>query len=92
MFKNRHNIVVTSLKEEGAGVRVSRAFDCLFCTCLFLSFCSSSWCWALAAACDCGTPWTFLLALFLRTEVLKQFKTLTVTFILDLLHVYEEIK
>ena len=29
----------------------------------FLSFISSSWCRGLAAICDCGTPWTFLLTL-----------------------------
>ena len=28
---------------------------------MFLSFSSSSWCRGLAAVCDCGTPWTFLL-------------------------------
>ena len=27
----------------------------------FLSFFSSSWCRGLAAVCDCGTAWTFLL-------------------------------
>ena len=27
----------------------------------FLSFFPSSWCRVLAAVCDCGTPWTFLL-------------------------------
>ena len=28
---------------------------------IFVSFFSSSWCQGLAAACVCGTPWTFLL-------------------------------
>ena len=32
----------------------------LFYACMFLSFCSSSWCRGLAAVCDCGIPWTFL--------------------------------
>ena len=32
---------------------------------VFLSFFSSSWCRGLAAVCDCGTPWTFLLHLLL---------------------------
>ena len=32
---------------------------------LILSFFSSSWCRGLAAVCDCGTPWSFLLT-FLR--------------------------
>ena len=55
------SIVINSLGEEGAGLCASRAFVCLFCTCQFLSFVSSSCCRGLAALCDCGTPWTFLL-------------------------------
>ena len=55
------SIVITSLGEEGAGLCASRAFVCLLSTCQFLSFFSSSWCRGLAAVCDCGTPWTFLL-------------------------------
>ena len=53
--------MITSLGEEGAGLCASRAFVCLFCACWCLSFSSSSWCQGLAAVCDCGTPWTFLL-------------------------------
>ena len=49
------SIVVTSIGEEGAGLYASHAFVSVFCTCLFLSFFSSSW---LAAFCDCGTPWS----------------------------------
>ena len=30
----------------------------------FLSVSSSPWCLGRAVACDCGTPWTFLLPLF----------------------------
>ena len=60
------SIVITSLGEEGAGLCASRAFVCLFCTRLFVSFFSSSWCQGLAAASDCGTPWTFLLTLLTR--------------------------
>ena len=46
---------------------------CFSCICLllfffacvsFLSFFSSSWCHGLAAAFDCGTPWTFLCFFF----------------------------
>ena len=37
--------------------------------CLFVCF-SSSWCQWLAAVCDCGTPWTFLLT-FLDGTVWK---------------------
>ena len=57
------SIVITSLGEEGGGMCASRAFVCLFCTCLFLTFFSSSWCRGLAAVCDCGTLdlWIFLL-------------------------------
>ena len=29
-----------------------------------MSVTSYSWCLGMAAACDCGTPWTFLLPLF----------------------------
>ena len=38
----------------------SRAFVCLLYTCWFLSIFSSTCCRGLAAACDCGIPWTFL--------------------------------
>ena len=62
------SIVITSLGEEGAGLCASRAFVCLFCTCKFLSFFSSSWCQGLAAVCDCGTPWSFLLTFFDETR------------------------
>ena len=50
-----------SIGEERAGLCVSRVFVCLFSTRWVLSFFSSSWCQGLAAACDCDTPWTFLL-------------------------------
>ena len=33
----------------------------LICACLVLSVSSSSWCLGWAAACNCGTHWTFLL-------------------------------
>ena len=48
----------------------SRTFVCLFCACMLLSFFSSSWCRGLAAVCDCGIPWTFLLT-FLVPSVTK---------------------
>ena len=57
-------IVVSSLREEGAGQCASRAFVCLFCTCYVLSCFSSSWCRGLAEVCDCNTPWTFLLTFY----------------------------
>ena len=40
---------------------------------LVLSFLSSSWCRVLAAVCDCGTPWTFLLTFFNSSTFLLQF-------------------
>ena len=55
------SIVVISLGKERAGLCASRAFVYLFCTRQFLSFFPSSWCQKLAAACDCDTPWIFLL-------------------------------
>ena len=55
------SILITSIGEEGAGLCASRTFVCLFCACMILSFFSSSWCRGLAAVCDCGIPWTFLL-------------------------------
>ena len=64
-FFSPFNIVITLLGEERAGLRVSCVFVCLFGTRYFLSFFSYSWCQGLAAACDCGTPLTFLLNLIL---------------------------
>ena len=61
------SILITSLREEGAGLCVSRTFVCLFGACMFLPFFSSSWYRMLAAVCDCGIPWTFLLTV-LRGE------------------------
>ena len=71
------SIVITSLGAEEAGLCASRAFVCLFVCFVrvsflpcshplgqFLSFFSSFWCQSLAAACDCGTPCTFLLTFF----------------------------
>ena len=43
---------------------------CSICACLDLSVFSSSWCLGRAAVCDCGTPWTFLLPLFLPCVIL----------------------
>ena len=59
---------ITSLGEERAGLCASRAFVCLFCTGQSLSFFSSSWCQGLAATCDCGAPWTFLLTFMAQQE------------------------
>ena len=65
VFSVLFSILITSLGEERerkrAGLCAFRAFDCLFYTRKFLFIFSSSLCQGLAAACDCGTPWTFLL-------------------------------
>ena len=54
-------IAISSLGEEGAGLCASRTFVCLFCACKLLPLFPSSWGRGLAAVCDCGIPWTFLL-------------------------------
>ena len=56
--------MITTLGEEEAGLCASRSCVCLFRTRQFLSFFSSSWYQGLAAASDCGTPWSFLLFFF----------------------------
>ena len=55
------SILVTTLGEHGAGLCASRTFVYLFCACMFLSFFSFSRSRRLAAVCDCGIRWTFLL-------------------------------
>ena len=40
-------------------------YVCSIYACLVLSISSSSWCLGRAAACDCGTPWEFLLPFLL---------------------------
>ena len=69
VFFSPFSIVITSLGEEGACLFASRASVCLVCTLFFLSFVSSSWCQGLAAASDCGTPWTFLLTFNQDTKI-----------------------
>ena len=53
-------------KRELVCVLLVHLFVC-FVLVSFLSFFSSSWCRGLAAVCDCGTPWTFLLTFFRNT-------------------------
>ena len=65
------SIVITSLGKERADLFAFRAFVCLFCTCQFLFFFSSSWCQGLAAVCDCGAPWNFLLTVFVTYEAIR---------------------
>ena len=55
-FVNPFTIVITSLWEEGAGLRAFRAFVVCFVRVGFCHFFSSSWCRGLPAVCDCGTP------------------------------------
>ena len=64
VFFSPFSIAITSLGEERANLSAFRTFV-RFCTCLDLSVSSSSWGLGRAAVCDCGTPWTFLLPLFL---------------------------
>ena len=59
------SIMITSLREEGAGLCASLLH--LFVCFVRVSFCHfSSWCSGVAAVCDCGIPWTFLLTCFLN--------------------------
>ena len=64
VFFSRFSIAVNSLGDE----RASRCFSYggSICACLVLSVSFSSWCLGRAAVCDCGTPWTFLLPVFLN--------------------------
>ena len=41
----------------------------------FCPFFSSSWCRGLAAVCDCGIPWTFLLTVLIRRSYSMDFPT-----------------
>ena len=54
------SIVITSLEEERANLRISRAIICLFCMRYFVIFPSSIY-RGFAATRACGTPWAFLL-------------------------------
>ena len=54
---------ITSLGEKRANLSAF-SYVCWICACLVLSISSSSWCLGRAAACDCGTSWTFLFSFF----------------------------
>ena len=56
---NHCNNVITSLGEERSVLYVFRACVCLSGMRHFLFFVFLLVCHGLAAACDCGTPWTF---------------------------------
>ena len=60
------SIVITSPGEERAGLSASLAFVCLICMHQFVLFL-----FLLTAACDCGTPWTFLLTFYAIMNFLK---------------------
>ena len=64
VFFSLFSIVVTSLGEERANF-IAFCMFVRFALVWFLSVSSSSWCLGRAAACDCGTPWTFLLPFLL---------------------------
>ena len=64
VFFSPFSIVITSFGEERAALCASCAFICIFCTRYVLSIFSSSWYQGLAAACGCGTRWTFLFTFF----------------------------
>ena len=55
------SIAITSLGEERANLSAN---VCSICACLVLLVSSLSSCLGWAAACDLGTPWTFLLPFF----------------------------
>ena len=67
VFFSPFSIAITSLGEERANLKCF-SYICLICACLVLSLSSSSWLLGRAAVCDCGTPWTFLLPLFLSIQ------------------------
>ena len=54
------------------------SYICSICACLVLSVSSSSWCLGRAAACDCTTPWTFLLSFMPYSPNLYQYTKLGV--------------
>ena len=62
VFFSPFSIAISSLWEERAILSAFRTFV-WFALFLVLSVSSSSWCLGRAAACDCCTPWSFLLPL-----------------------------
>ena len=66
-FFSPFSIAITSLEEKGADICVFRTF--VRFALVFFSVSSSSSFLGSAAACDYGTPWTFLLAFLHTTPV-----------------------
>ena len=64
VFFSRFSIAIISLWEERANLGAF-LYVCQICAYLVLSVFSSSRCLGRAAACDYGTPWTFLLPFFI---------------------------
>ena len=68
VFFSPFGIAITLLEKEKANLSAFW-YVCSICACLVLSVSSSSPCLGWAAACDCSTPWTFLLPLLLCSYV-----------------------
>ena len=78
MFFSPFSIAITSLEEEKERANLGAfLYVCSIFACLVLSVSSSSWCLGKAAACDCGTPWIFLLPFFKNTNAWKDVKNKT---------------
>ena len=67
VFFSPFSIAITPLGEERANLSAFW-YVCSICVCLVLSVSSSSSYLGWAAACDCGTPWTFLLPFYRLTR------------------------
>ena len=77
--------MITSLGEEGDGLCASSAFVCLFCTCKYLSFFSSSWCQGLAAVCDFSIIF-FIIASFYFTPISETEQQAMIEELTNILH------
>ena len=64
LFFSPFSIAITSFGKGRANLGAFHAFSCVCLICLVVSASSSSSCLGWAAACDCGTAWTFLLHFF----------------------------
>ena len=70
VFFSSFSIAITSLSVFRTFVRFVLVW---ICACLDLSVFTSSWCLGMAAVCDCGTPWTFLLPFLCMSVVVCLF-------------------
>ena len=62
VFFSPFSITITSIMKGRANISSFRTFVRIACLVLSVSF--STWCLGRAAACDCGTHWTFLFPFF----------------------------